>query len=226
MCGGSGCACPAGSAKVATGGTTTTVTSTVVIGPGTIQIGTCQSQTFVVAAGTTNINTNTHTTTSFTCVLLPDLAVTKTHAGAFIKGGTGQYAITVSNVGAGPTAGTVSVTDTLPAGLTTTAMSGTGWTCTLATLTCTRSDVLAAGSSYPPITLTVSIAATAPDSLTNLVTVSGGGDVNAANNTATDPASLAAAAIPTLSALAQAVFVLVIVLTGLVMLHRWRAAIR
>jgi uncharacterized repeat protein (TIGR01451 family) len=220
-----GCACPAGTAKVATG-TTTTVTTTQALGPGTIQTGPCKSQPFFVAAGTTNINTNTETTTTFACVLLPDLAITKTHTGGFTKGGTGQYAITVTNVGAGPTAGTVTVTDTLPTGLTATAMSGTGWTCTLAPLACTRGDVLAAGTSYPPITLTVSIAATAPDSVTNSVTVSGGGDVNAANNTATDPATVAAPAIPTLSALAQALVALVLVVTGLLMLHRWRTAVR
>ena len=36
----------------------------------------------------------------------------------------------------------------LPAGLTATAMSGTGWTVNLATLTASRSDALAPGMSY------------------------------------------------------------------------------
>ena len=63
--------------------------------------------------------------------------------------------------------GTVTVVDTLPAGLTATALAGTGWTCTLATLTCTRSDVLAATGVYPAITLTVTVASNAPASLTN-----------------------------------------------------------
>jgi IPTL-CTERM motif len=39
----------------------TTVTQTTSLGPGTILIGEDQSATFFVAAGTTNINTNTHT---------------------------------------------------------------------------------------------------------------------------------------------------------------------
>ena len=41
--------------------TETSVTTTTAIGPGTILIGPNQSITFFVAAGTTNINTNTHT---------------------------------------------------------------------------------------------------------------------------------------------------------------------
>src|SRR2546428_13119002 len=32
------------------------------------------------------------------------------------------------------------ISDTLPSGLTATGLAGTGWTCVLATLTCTRSD--------------------------------------------------------------------------------------
>src|SRR6185369_6190507 len=96
------------------------------------------------------------------------------------------YTITVSNgAAAGATDGTlVTVTDTLPAGLTATNIAGTGWTCTLATLTCTRTDVLAAGMSYPAITLTVNVAANATTPQVNNATVSGGGDASAGNNTA------------------------------------------
>ena len=89
------------------------------------------------------------------------LAITKTHSGTFTRGQTGAvWTITVSNVGFGPTVGTVSVVDTLPNVQNPpvpTALSGTGWTCVLATLTCTRADALASGSSYPAITLTVNI---------------------------------------------------------------------
>ena len=55
----------------------------------------------------------------------------------------------------------------------------------LATLTATRSDALAAGGSYPAITLTVNVAANAPASVTNTATVSGGGEVNTGNDIAT-----------------------------------------
>ena len=121
----------------------------------------------------------------------PDLSVTKSHVGNFAQGQVGAaYTVTVSNVGQSPTTGTVTLVDTLPAGLTATAMSGTGWTCTLGTLTCTRSDVLAAGASYPPIALIVNVSASAPASVTNTATVSGGGDLNPANNTANDPTTI------------------------------------
>jgi hypothetical protein len=84
--------------------------------------------------------------------------------------------------------------------LTATAISGTGWTCTLATLTCTRSDALAGASSYPAITLTVTVSSTAGSSVTNSAAVSGGGDTNPANNTATDISLIApSAVIPALS---------------------------
>ena len=53
----------------------------------------------------------------------PDLTITKTHSGNFTQGQTGAtYTLTVSNVGAVSTSGTVTVTDTLPAGLTATAL--------------------------------------------------------------------------------------------------------
>jgi hypothetical protein len=81
----------------------------------------------------------------------------------------------------------VTVADTLPAGLTATAIAGTGWTCSISpTLGCTRSDTLAAGASYPVISLTVNVASNAPASVTNTATVSGGGEVNTSNNTAND----------------------------------------
>ncbi len=100
------------------------------------------------------------------------------------------YTITVSNAGPGPTVGTVSVSDTLPAGLTATAIAGTGWTCTQPAGPCSRADILAASASYPAITLTVNVANNAPASVTNSATVSGGGELNTANDTATDPTTV------------------------------------
>lgn len=129
----------------------------------------------------------------------PDLAIVKSHTGNFAQGQTGAaYTIVASNVGGEPTTGTVTVTDTLPAGLTATGIAGSGWSCTLATLTCTRSDALAAGSSYPPITLTVNVASNAPASVTNTATVSGGGETNTANNTASDPTTITEVLLPDL----------------------------
>jgi hypothetical protein len=60
----------------------------------------------------------------------------------------------------------------------------------LGTLTCTRNDGLAAGSSYPPITLTVDVALTAPNSVTNSANVSGGGETDTSNNAVNDPTTI------------------------------------
>ena len=66
-------------------------------------------------------------------------------------------------------------------------MAGAGWSVNLATLTATRSNALAAGASYPALTLTVNVAASAPANVTNTATVSGGGEMNTSNDTASDP---------------------------------------
>ncbi|HTZ17308.1 MAG TPA: PKD domain-containing protein [Dissulfurispiraceae bacterium] len=123
----------------------------------------------------------------------PDLTIAKTHSGNFIHGQTGaQYTITVSNQSSTNSTWyeTVTVTDTLPSSLTATAISGTGWACTLATLTCTRNDVLGISSSYPPITVTVNVAVDSPTSITNSATVTDTYDSNSGNNTATDPTTI------------------------------------
>ena len=127
----------------------------------------------------------------------PDLAVTVSHAGSFAQGDTGRtYTILVTNVGGADSSGTVTVVDTLPAGLTATAISGTGWTATLGTLTCTRSDALAAGTAYPAITVTVDVSPSALASVTNTATVSGGGESNTGNNTGIDPTEITVVAAP------------------------------
>ena len=123
---------------------------------------------------------------------VPDLTITKSHTGNFIQGQTGTYTITVTNSGTSPTTGTVSMSDTIPTGLTTTAIAGTGWSCTLATSTCTRSDALVAVASYAPITVSVSVANNAPAAVTNTATVSGGGETDTSNDTSTDPTTIVA----------------------------------
>jgi uncharacterized repeat protein (TIGR01451 family) len=118
----------------------------------------------------------------------PRLKITKSHQGNFTKGQTGaSYTVSVSNpaTSTGPTAGKVTVSDTIPQGLTLVSMAGTGWTCTAHS--CNRSDSLAAGKTYPAITVTVNVSATAPSSVTNTVTVSGG---NSPPSSASDPTTI------------------------------------
>jgi uncharacterized repeat protein (TIGR01451 family) len=149
----------------------------------------------VSGGGETNTSNDTATdvTTINASSAAPDLTIAKSHSGNFSQGQTGaMYSINVTNSGGTPTSGTVTMADTLPAGLTPTAISGTGWTCTLATLTCTRSDALAAAASYPPITLTVNVASDAPSSITNTATISGGGQSNTGNDSANDITTITA----------------------------------
>ncbi len=105
------------------------------------------------------------------------LTVTNTPSGNFAAGEQGaMYLATATNGGTSPTTGSVTVTDTVPAGLTLVSASGTGWFCF--GNTCSRSDPLGPGASYPPITLTVNIAANASSPVTNVITVSGGGSAS------------------------------------------------
>ncbi|MGC2247980.1 MAG: alkaline phosphatase family protein [Terriglobales bacterium] len=112
-----------------------------------------------------------------------NLAVART--GAFAPGGTGEYSITSSNGTADATSGTVSVTDTLPNVFTASSASGNGWTCTLSPASCSRADSLAAGASYPPITLIVKVAQNASGTVTDMATVSGGGPGSASQSVQT-----------------------------------------
>ena len=57
----------------------------------------------------------------------PVLSITKTHTGNFTQGQTNAtYTVTVSNTGNAPTSGTITVTETVPSGLTLVSMAGTG----------------------------------------------------------------------------------------------------
>jgi len=126
----------------------------------------------------------------------PALTIVKTHAGNFRQGQTGaSYTIAVGNSGPGTTQGVVTVMDLVPAGLTATAISGAGWSCTLPAGPCTRSDALSAGSSYPALAISVNVAANALPTVTNTATVSGGGAIN--TSTSNDLTSILSGGPPT-----------------------------
>jgi uncharacterized repeat protein (TIGR01451 family) len=123
-----------------------------------------------------------------TTVQCPVLTIRKTHTGNFTQGQPGvAYTVTVGNSPIVPTSGAVSVTETLPAGLTLVSMAGTGWTCPGGGTVCMRSDPLGGGAFYPAITVTVNVNANAPSLVTNQVMVSGGGSASAG---ASDPTSV------------------------------------
>ena len=120
-----------------------------------------------------------------------DLSIIKVHNGTFGFGDNGTYTLTVKNNGPATETGTVTVTDTLPTGLTYVSAAGIGWVCGFATptVTCTNANAggLANGASFPAITLTVTVQAGAPASVSNTATVSGAlFDNDSTNSSSTD----------------------------------------
>ena len=118
-----------------------------------------------------------------------DLTLTKTHVGDFTAGVNGNYTLTVGNNGPEDDAIGVTVTDTLPAGLTYVGFAGTDWSCSAAgqDVTCTHPGPLPAGTSLPDLTLTVLPDASGAPSVDNTATVTSPSlDLDTTNNTAVD----------------------------------------
>ncbi len=123
----------------------------------------------------------------------PDMTLGKSHVGNFVRGSTASYTIPVSNLSPyGATNASVTINDTLPTGVTPSSASGTGWACSIAaqTVSCMRSDMLAGASSYPSITVNANVTQSAPATVTNTAMVGGGGEINLANDSATDLATV------------------------------------
>jgi len=149
----------------------------------------------VSGGGETVTSNDSSTDVAAVTQIAPDLTITNTHTGNFVQSDSADtYTITVTNSGTGPSSGTVSVVDTVPSGLTASFISGPSWLCNPATVSCTNSGALAVNASYPPLTLIVRVAANAPSSVINSATVSGGGELNTANDTASDPTTIDAPA--------------------------------
>ena len=106
----------------------------------------------------------------------PSLSVTKTHSSNFTQGQQGAtYTVTVANAaGAGPTNGTVTMTESVPQGLLLYSMAGDGWSCPAGSVSCTRTDPLAGGANSS-ITVTVNVANNAATPAVNQVNVAYGG---------------------------------------------------
>lgn len=131
----------------------------------------------------------------------PDVSVALTHnPSQFTENNTvGTFTATPSNVGSVDTSGPVTVMTTLPAGITPTGGSGTGWSCTVSgqVVTCTSNDVIPAGMSGNPITIaTATGSGIAGSVLTATTQISGGGEpaIFNGNNSASDPVPIAVSA--------------------------------
>ncbi|WP_338761252.1 DUF6701 domain-containing protein [Massilia sp. METH4] len=104
-----------------------------------------------------------------------DRGVTMTLNGSLVPSSPTTYTISVVNNGPMDEGGPVTVTGTLPASLIYGGASGTGWTCSAQgqLLTCTYTGLFKVGTTLPPITLTVTPAASATGLITFGTTVAG-----------------------------------------------------
>jgi hypothetical protein len=136
----------------------------------------------------------------------PDLSLSKSHSGGFYVGSPSAfYNFSISNFAfigppigpfpapPGPTTGSITLTDTLPAGLTFDPAGPTspGWSCSASgqTVTCTNPGPLAAPA-ISSFSILVGIGNAAVGAVTNTASVSTPGDANPANNTASDTATV------------------------------------
>jgi len=124
----------------------------------------------------------------------PDLAIAASHDADFRVGSTGHYRINLNNQGYAATSGPVTVTSTLPAGLSYAGVNGSGWSCSAVdqALTCTRSTAIAAGASAPELGVDLNVGPAARGQIEPTFTVATTGDNGAGNNAASDPTQVRA----------------------------------
>jgi large repetitive protein len=144
----------------------------------------------------------------------PDLTLTKRNSGGFSVGVKGRFFINVTNIGAGPTSGAVTVVDQMPFGLIVDRAAlpsggADGWVCRIITsanpiartgetVSCQSSTLVLAGQDH----VNLLVLSVIPDStlaaktVTNTASVSGGGEtaLATANNSATDSVQIGASA--------------------------------
>jgi uncharacterized repeat protein (TIGR01451 family) len=135
---------------------------------------------------------SSYTATAFvlTAVVGPsssDLSAGMTGPSSVNAGQALSYVVTITNNGTDPSSGTITVTDTLPAGVTAASAAGSGWSCGAPSggvITCTTTAVVNATSAWPSITFSMTAPASGGGGVTNSATVSSSQDGNATNNTA------------------------------------------
>ena len=160
------------------------------------------SGTYTVGAGVSgigmsvdHISGSSSTSVTVSCTPYVDagltLGVSMSHSGTPQQGGTVDYTITPSASGAG-TGSNLSLTFSLPSGLSYNSGSGSGWSCT--STRCVYSNTIANGASGNPLTLRLNVAANAASSLTPSVTLSGGNAGSSAN--ASDPTTISVVQTP------------------------------
>jgi hypothetical protein len=117
----------------------------------------------VAAQGDTNafggVNTDSD---DATVLVLPDLAIDTSITGDYVVGDPGQVSVAVTNESVVDIAGPTGVSSTLPAGLTVSAVSGTGWDCAATVpgsdqIDCSYAAGLLAAEAAPILTATLAV---------------------------------------------------------------------
>jgi uncharacterized repeat protein (TIGR01451 family)/fimbrial isopeptide formation D2 family protein len=186
-----------GSAPLADGATDSSLTITVDVAawvnPADLDAGELVNTAHVESDTTDPDETNNDSEAAVGIDQLVDLSIIKTHDDTTVVAGEPlDFTLAVANGGPSDELGTVTVTDTIPDGMSYVGATGTGWDCSMAevagdeVVTCTR-DGLAVGPA-PDITLTVDVLPDAgPGTLPNTAVVAGPTqDSDEANNSSTD----------------------------------------
>jgi uncharacterized repeat protein (TIGR01451 family) len=172
-------------------GASATINITVTVDPA-IACGTTLTNTASVGSSVSDPNAADNTASADTTVTCPaDLSISKSDAPDPVMAGDPlTYVLTVANNGPGDASG-VSVTDTLPAGVTLVSATPSQGTCTV--VTCDLGSLANGASATVTVTVTVD-AATPAGTLTNTATVSASEtDPDATNNTASADTMITAA---------------------------------
>ena len=119
---------------------------------------------------------------------ISDLSIEMSRGAALQVGQNASYTLVVSNNGPYTEAGPITVTDTLPSGMTFVSASGVNWTCSASgqVVTCTYNKALGPNLSAPPLTIVASV--TQAGTMTNTAQVTGTADNNKDNDRAVDEA--------------------------------------
>jgi uncharacterized repeat protein (TIGR01451 family) len=115
----------------------------------------------------------------------PDLTIsTSVSPGTFSQGSNGVYTVSITNAGTAATSGTITVRDTLPTGMTYVIATGTNWTFNVTgnVVVGTNATALAVNG-VSTFTLAGKPGAASVPVITNKIVVSGGNEVNVANDT-------------------------------------------